>query len=580
MRKIFYFIAISFLGLVLFVSNGYALTAGTTYTVEVDAIGSNGVVVDLAGLSTTATADANGKISFAITGVPDRTAYNFLVITIKNSDGSVARRSIAPTPTAGGTTTLGVSPVTEDQTEAFLSAMQTAGSDNPILVALGMVILRTAALTPTELGYVATGGRAAAAGFENELTNLGVTASQLSTFKSGIVDRLGQFTALYKDAVDSTTTIAAAENRGKAAGLLLQILISSATDAGFPEDYVELALMAAGDAVDNDPSWNNLPLEFGNAVDAEMSSAFLKIRAEKALKKYTEALTLLGASTSQVSKFTTAANNLFTAMENAFKKFEQLFADESTMPAPAEINAVQTAIDTAMQTAFDQFITDSASTGTEIDTMATAMKNGFCGGDDVCKAMIDTMRGTSENDSMFTFRKQDGTAVYWPIMMAVPMTWISNIVAAGGSLTYTRDNLPVPAMLDWLDSNDNPTDADGINNTRHDWGDVGPAGPNNDAGNEAGANNVAGDDEAIPASLAALFGLREDIMIIEFTKYSDFNAIGGQPTADQMKTIMNNFTTRLVGRETAIGGTTDGTTAISTAQKKALITTALSPDFD
>lgn len=578
MRKIFYFIVISFLGLVLSVSDGYALTAGTTYTVEVDAIGSNGVVVDLAGLSTTAVADANGKISFAITGVPDRTSYNFLVITIKNPDGTIARRSIAPTPTAGGTTTLGLSPVTEDQADAFLSAMQAAGSDNPILVAFGMVVLRTAALTATELGYVGIGGRAATTGFENGLTNLGVTAAQLLTFKSGIVDRLGQFTALYKDAVDAATDAAAAQNRGKAAGLLLQIFVNSATDAGFPEDYVELALMAAGDAVDSDATWNDLPLSFRNAVDAEMSSAMMKIRAEKALKKYTEALTLLGASASQVSRFTTAANNLFTAMENAFRTFEELFGNESTMPSPVEITAAQTAIDTAMQTAFNTFITDAASTGDEIDTMATAMKNGFCGGDVGCIAMITTMRGTSVNDSMFTFRKQDGTAVYWPIMMAVPQTWTSNIVGAGGSLTYTRDTLPVPPMFTWLDSDDNPTN--GINSTRHDWGDVGPAGPNNDAGNEAGANTVAGDDKAIPASLAAFVGLREDIMIIEFTKFSDFNAIGGRPTLAQMKTIMNNFTTRLAGRETAIGGTTNGTTTISTAQKRALLTTALSPDFD
>ncbi|MDP3296932.1 MAG: hypothetical protein Q8N09_04975 [Thermodesulfovibrionia bacterium] len=578
-KKILNLAAFSICFVFLFASPCYSLlTAGEQYTIEIDAISSTGTTVDL-GISASAVADSNGKISFNIQGIPDRTSYNFLLVTIKDPTGATVRRSLAPAPSSGSSTNLGVSLVTDDQAEALISAMQTAGSDNPIMVAFGMVILRTAALDSTNLARVATAARGAVTGFETELTSLGVTASQLVTFKSGIVSRLGQFTSLYKDAVDAATDAAAAQNRGKAAGLLMQILVNSATDAGFREDYVELAMMAAGDAVDNDASWASLPSSFRNAVDAEMSSAIMKMRAEKSLKKYTDALTTLGASSSQLSRFNTAANTLFTSMENAFKTFEVLFQDEDNMPADADITAAQTAINTAMQTAFDTFITDSASTGTEIDTMATAMKNGFCGVNAGCITMITTMRGTNANNTMFSFRKQDATAVYWPIPMAVPTTWTSNIVAAGGSLTYTRDTLAVPAMLSWLNSEDWEVDVT-PNLKRHDFGDVGAGGPGNDLGNEAGANTVAGDDMAIPASLAALNGLREDIQIIEFTKYSDFQAGGGNPTMTQMKTIMNNFNTRLAERESALSGTTDGATSISTTQKKALITTSLSPDFD
>lgn len=565
MKKIFYFL-VSISMIILSVSNGYALTAGEIYTIEIDAIGSNGAIVDLSGLTTSAEADSNGKIAFSIAGTPDRTSYNFLVVTVKNPDGTTARRSIAPTPTAGATVNLGISNVTEGQAEALISAMQTAGSDNPIMVAFGMVILRTGSLSSADLARVATASRAAVNGFENELTtNLGVSSAQMTTFKSGIVSRLNEFTSLYKDAVDATTDAAAAQNRGKAAGLLMQIFVHSATDAGFNEDYVELALMAAGDAVDDDSSWSSLPAAFRSAVDAEMGSAMQKLRAEKALKKYTEALTLLGASSTQISRYTTAANTLFTAMENAFKAFEALFQDESSMPSAGDISSAQSTINTAMESAFSSFITNAASSSSEIDTMATAMKSGFCSGDAGCETAIDNMKGSSASNSMFSFRTQGGTAVYWPIPMVAAVTWTANAVAAGGSLTYTRDTLAVPALLNWLDSDDNG--GNGVNNTRHDW----------DATNN---NGVASDEKSMPASLAALFGLREDIQIVEFTKFSDFQNIGGQPTMVQMKTIMNSLKTRLEARASDISGTTDGSTAITAAQKKALVTTSLSPDFD
>lgn len=562
MKKIFS-ILVSISMIILSVSNGYALTAGTTYTIEIDAIGSNGAIVDLSGLTTSAEADSNGKIAFSIAGTPDRTSYNFLVLSVKNPDGSTARRSLIPAPTAGSTVNLGVSNVTESQAEALISAMQTAGSDNPIMVAFGMVILRTGSLSSTDLAKVATASRSAVNGFETELTNLGVSSSEMTTFKSGIVSRLNEFTSLYKDAVDAATDAAAAENRGKAAGLLMQIFVHSATDAGFNEDYVELALMAAGDAVNDDSSWDSLPAAFRSAVDAEMGSAMQKLRAEKALKKYTSALTALGASSTQISSYTTAANTLFTAMENAFKAFEALFQNESNMPSANDISSAQSAINTAMEAAFSSFITNAASSSSEIDTMATAMKSGFCSGNAGCETAIDNMKGSSASNSMFSFRTQGGTAVYWPIPMVVAVTWTANVVAAGGSLSYTRDTLAVPALLNWLDSDDSAP----VNNTRHDW----------DATNN---NGVASDEKSMPASLAALFGLREDIQIVEFTKFSDFQNIGGQPTMVQMKTIMNNLKTRLEARASAISGTTDGSTAITAAQKKALVTTSLSPDFD
>lgn len=542
---------------VLSVSNGYALTAGTTYTIEISPINSNGTVGSVAS-TTTAVADSSEKVAFSSTGIPTRSSYNFLLITIKDPDGNTVRRAIVPTPAASDSTSLGLSSVTEDQTEAFLGAMQAAGSDNPIFVAFGMVILRSGALGAADLARVGSAGSNASTAFQNKLTTEGVTAAELVTFKSGIVSRLGQFTALYKDAVDATNAAASAENRGRAAGLLMRIFIQAAGDAGFPEDYIELAMMAAGDSIGNDSSWAALPSWFKSSVDAEMSSAISKMRAEKALQKYSNALTTLNASSSQVTRYAAAANTIFTAMENAFKAFEALFADESSTPIASDILSAQNTINTAMQTAFGTFITNAASTNAEIDTMQAALISAFCGGDAGCTAFIN-------NDNMFKFYTQGSDQVNWPIPMAVQTTFAASLQSGGGSMSYTRDTLAVPSMMSWLDSDDNS--GNGINSTRHDFG-------------TANDNSVSSDEKNMPTTLASLFGLKEDVTIIEFSKFSAFSGLGSSPSMSAMETVMDTFNTRLNARQTVIGGTVNGSTALTAAQKRSLVITSLSPDFD
>ncbi|MBI1922261.1 MAG: hypothetical protein HYS23_14395 [Geobacter sp.] len=557
MNTMYRLLITAFALLVFSIPDGYALTAGTTYTIEVAPINSNGTVGTTAS-TTTAVADSSEKVAFTFSTVPTSSTYNFLLITIKDPDGNTVRRAIVPAPSANDTTSLGLSLVTEDQTEAFLSAMQSAGSDNPIFVAFGMVILRTGALGAADLARVGTAGANAATAFQNKMTAEGMTAAELVTFKSGIVSRLGQFTALYKDAVDATTAAASAENRGKAAGLLMRIFIQASGDAGCPEDHVELALMAAGDSIGNDSSWAALPTWFKSSVDAEMSSAISKMRAEKALQKYSNALTTLNASSSQVTRYTAAANTLFTAMENAFKAFEALFADESSTPSTSDIQSAQNAINTAMQSAFSTFITNAASTDAEIDTMQAALISAFCNGDAGCTAFIN-------NDNMFKFFTQGSAQVNWPIPMAVQTSFAASLQSGGGSMSYTRDTLAVPSMMSWLDSDDDSSN--GVNSTRHDFG------INND-------NSASGDERNMPTTMASLFGLKEDVSIIEFAKFAAFSGLGSSPSMSAMEGVMDTFVTRLIARQSALGGTSNGTTALTAAQKRALVITSLSPDFD
>ena len=526
---------------------GLALDVGVRYTIELDAVGSDGTIINF-GYSTTARADSEGKISFTFSNLPTRAdGYNFFVLTIKNPDGTVARRSIAPVAAAGGTTKLGVSVVTETQTGMFLAALAEAGSDDPILVSMGLTIVRSANMTSAELNKIATAGVAAANGFANELTTLGVTGAQLAAFKGAIVDRLGQFSALYKDSVEAATDAAAAQERGKAAGLLMKILVESATEAGFPEDYIELAMQAAGEAFHPE----GMRPEVLQAIDSQMGGGVMRIKAEKCLKKYSKGLITLEATTGQIVKFTTAANNLFTAMQNASQAFEELFTDPTDTPTAEQVTAAQTTMNSAMQTAFETFIAAIAATDGEIDTLQANLLTAF---------------GFDAPDKRFKFHMSKGGApVNWPITMVIPSNWVCKVKKAGGVLTYTRDDLIVPAMMNWLDSDDNP--GNDINNTRHDFGTV-------------NVNGVADDERNMPESMASFFGLREDLQIIEFQKWTEFGELGeGPPTMAEMKQIMGNFKTKLKGRIDVIGGTTDGITEISPAEKRALVATALSPEF-
>ena len=74
-------------------------------------------------------------------------------------------------------------------------------------------------------------------------------------------------------------------------------------------------------------------------------------------------------------------------------------------------------------------------------------------------------------------------------------------------------------------------------------------------------------------------GLAEDVMIIQAKMWDQFDNIEGEPTMEDEKNIMTNFANRLDGRVADLGGTTDGATPISTAQRESLIKMFLEPDF-
>ncbi|OGQ03345.1 MAG: hypothetical protein A2W38_05940 [Deltaproteobacteria bacterium RBG_19FT_COMBO_58_16] len=481
-----------------------------------------------------------------------------MVINVKDGTGATVRRSIVPCPASGNTLPLGVSGLTDKQTDALIAALAAAGTDDPILAVFGFTIVRSEGITASELSYMATfsnQGINGTGGFIEHLTNNSVTAAQLAAYRSAIVAALANpttgYTRLYKDSVDTASATTELEKRGEAAALLLNVLVSSATTAGFPQDRVLEAFNAMGSVVV--PLMNqaitdgNISQATGQMINSTVGGGIQKLKAEKLIDKYTEALTTLGASGADVTQYQSAATTLAGAMVAAFQTFEQVFTGTES---DTEISAADAILNTAMNTAFNAFMTATASSDARLTTMI---------------ANIDGALGVSTGlqISNFQFYKSGGSASNWSITMVIPTDWVSSLVSAGGSLAYTRDTSALPSSMTWVGTcSDNA------------YGDKGSCESNGGTWTAARTDFVG---DGTPASYAALLGLQEDVMIREFTRWADQSSAGSD--MGQHVTLEKNFATVMEALAGNLGGTGDGATAITAAQKSALVTLLQSPQF-
>ncbi len=536
-----------------------ALTAGETYTINVQKINSDGTV-NSAGTSSSGTADSDGKVSFSLTGIPDNSSCNFLLITIKDSAGTTARRSLAPCPNSGESLPVGVSGLTNSQTTALLAALESAGTDDPILAVFGLAIVRSTAASTTELTFMANlanQGINGSGGFVDYLTTNNVTDAQLAAYKSSIITRLADkdngYSKFIKESVDAATDTEKLNARGEAASKLLRVLVQAATTAGFSQDRVIEAFNAMGaivvplmqQAVAN----GDLSAATQKMIDSSIGGGIQKLKADRGIEEYSQALISLGASGEDVTNYQAAATTLLNAMTAAFETFEQVFNGGETDTA---IQAAQTVFNTAMQAAFEQFITDTAASDARINTMISNIESALGGG------------STSLEVGNFQQYKSDGTAVNWPVTMVILVDWVSNIVSNGGGMTYTRDTTDIPSTVTWIGSCTDTQYTDQTSCT--------------DGGGTWHTRTVFGTGGAeIPESYASIFGIQEDIMILEFVRWAAEESAGEDMGAHE--TLQKEFSDSVAALASNIGGTTDGSTAISSALKSAILTLLQSPQF-
>lgn len=571
-------------------SQAYALTAGSSYTVTIGKINSNGTETVLS-TSSAVVADATGKITFSLSGVPDNTTCNFMTVVVKDSNGAVAQSGMAPCATAGTTLPLGVSPVTSKQNEALKAGFLAAGTDDPILAVFGLAAVRTQGITTAELTVLATIVKDAisgAGGFIDHLTaappvGRGVTAAQLAAYRSAIIAQLSNvnsgYSKMIKDSVDATTGAAESGKRGEAAALLMEILVEAATTAGFPQDYVLEAFDAMGaiavPAIQAATTAGTLSANTAQGVDTSIGGGIQKSRSSRVIEKYSAALTTLGATGADVTQFQTSATALNTAMQTAFNTFEQA-AFQTGAENAAAIQAAETALFNSIITAFNTFTTDIAVSDARIQTLIT----------NICTALYPTNAGflaTCTGNpvgsgglpaSFFKFYDQSGTTHNWPINMVVLTDWATTNKAAGGSLIYSRDNTAIPASIIWYGT---CTVANKFNSNECTFAG-GTWTPARTCYGTVAAAGEAGTCQNFPSDYASLKALQQDVHILQWTRWAAIDAAGGPGAAEQAaeKAFTDKLYTTITG---LIGGTTNGTTALSTAQKKALVTLMSPPEM-
>jgi len=517
----------------------WALTPNAAYTVLLSKVNSDGSVSDVS--TTSGTTDATGKLSFSFTtGVPTAPSTNFVVLTVKDVKGNVAEKAVIPAPASGGTNLAGLNSLSNAQANALLTAMSSAHTDDPILVAFGLIIVRAPTLSASDLTNMAKGAGnviEGSNGFVYALTHAGVTASQLKLFRERLVHNgdsgskdLASFAAKFKNAVDNPST--ATDDMAEAAGYLAQIFVDSGVDAGISPSLIIAAHDQAGVVADSDPDIQKVSAAFMSSVGEAMHTFQQRIKAIMFKKQYTQALTTLGATGSEVTRFNTAVQNMMAAYQQVDKQYGAYFQDPDTYVADHSTTetAVETAINTAMSNAFTAFQTGIASTTTEISDMKTAVAKAL----GVSVASLPPDLGVNYD--------QSGNKVNWPIPQTVAVQWVATVLQNGGALGYdwatVASAMPIPSNMTWL--------------------------------------SIRNKFSSIPnTSFQNLMLIMQDAQIAQFREWDYYDTNGKNSSADVgAKEQYHNDMLEILGQ---MSGTTDGTTALSPAQKRALLRTMQQP---
>lgn len=426
-------ILVFFIMVLMPISGAFALTANHQYTVVVDGISSIGTVTDL-NISTQATTNSSGILSFSFNGstIPTRSTYNFLLVSIEDS-GTAIRRAIVPAPADGSAINLGISPMTESQTQALLNVMASEGTDNPMLVLFGSLIIRSGAFDTATLNTLSSligDAIMGEDGFNDFLVSkVGTTAT--NAFYTAIVDQFGEYTAKLKQAVEGSSTLESKNYRASAASLLSAILIEAAETAGFNSSYIIAAMKASSDRMEGFIEGETLSEDVLGALDMVMIVNDLKLQADELKQKYLSAMSVLDASSAQLDRVSDAVDNLAASLAAAYQDMEEIFQDEEQFDADAD--AIDDKLDivrTAMNTAFSTFMSDVAAEDEEITALRTALgvPSGVPAG-------------------AFQFMTRDGDTVNWPITTVVALNWLSTNYPG---FTYARATTTVPAAVSWI----------------------------------------------------------------------------------------------------------------------------------
>ncbi|MCX5909592.1 MAG: hypothetical protein NTY64_21080, partial [Deltaproteobacteria bacterium] len=335
------------------------------------------------------------------------------------------------------------------------------------------------------------------------------------------------------------------------------VFMDAAAAAGIDMNLILAAHDAAGTVADAHPDlMNALTSTVKASMNQSMSSFFQRIAAVKVKSEYTKALTTLGASGTQVTNFNTAVNTMMTAMQGIDSTYADFFNDPDAYCTSAgkSFSTVQSEISALFQAAFTAFQGDPpngiTSSDSEIDTMKSKVATAF---------VISNL--PSDFGKYWSF---GGTQKNWPVTQTVMVTWLEDILIAGGSFSYTPDTTPVPSNMTWMGACSDPTyfDQGSCLSNLKTW--------------TSQTRRTYPDD--MPTVFKYYMQLQADLQIVEMTRYSIYN--GGQPTRDQEKEAKLAFNTNLATLAGNISGKTNATTDITTDQKKAIVKLLMQPSMN
>ena len=122
------------------------LVPNAAYTITISKLSSVGQLVDIETVG--GTTDGSGVLSFTLTRIPTKDEANFIFLTIKDGSGTVVRRGMTPAPPLDDNNATGLNYLSTTQADGMLLAASTIGTDDPIVAAYLLIILRSPNVSP------------------------------------------------------------------------------------------------------------------------------------------------------------------------------------------------------------------------------------------------------------------------------------------------------------------------------------------------------------------------------------------------------------------------------------------------
>ncbi|RAP32552.1 hypothetical protein DID77_04420, partial [Candidatus Marinamargulisbacteria bacterium SCGC AG-439-L15] len=317
---------------------------------------------------------------------------NFLVVRIRDMAGSIVQQGLFSAPRQDSTTFMGTNGLSTRQGNMVMRGLSSVGSDDPLMVAFGYVILRSSNITAEDIAPLTSGAYkvlidgyptsndpsfkkmilAATDSEGNKLVSQEVYNNWAKYLVCGLAETdsdLSDFSRFYYDA--NTEGNDQNEELAKAGGLMADIFIDAAIAAGLDLNVLQMAFDQTGGLADpafstTHPISNKAMFSMG----LSMSSLGQRLHSVSVANGFSSAFSTLGAS----DAFSTIFNTALTTRENAFMAIEAEYADYF-MSGEGGGDTLSNEIHTKFRTADIAFETALVLTDDQVSAMQTTFED-------------------------------------------------------------------------------------------------------------------------------------------------------------------------------------------------------------